>query len=299
MSDNPRHAASRLRQDLPAARQTPGHAWFDAHRDHILATLRAATGEPETAVALFADVWPVVPTDVDETWSHDLLDLGAGLAAALPTSLLLATAFRRAAESLRAQGALRLAALAGMRELAIHRLRDDDPDAAAAALRDLAATYRAQGRMHKVVGCADEALELYLLHGDPPGTAWTLVHLGSLMIEVGRFDSAVNYLTRADKVFDDLPDPTGSGPTGSRALERAECLTLLGRALWLSGDRAVAHRRFNRALALLIGTDDAAAQRVRDLVAELESALNGMHQDGTDPNETANPTGGTARRQRR
>jgi tetratricopeptide (TPR) repeat protein len=278
-----------LRQDLPAARQTPGHAWFDAHRDHILTTLRDATGEPETAVALFADVWPAVPTDVDETWSHDLLDIGAGLAAALPTSLLLATAFRRAAQSLRAQGALRLATIAGTRELAIHRLRDDDPDAAAAALHDLAATYRAQGRMHKVVGCADEALELYLLHDDRPATARALVHLGSLMIEVGRSDSAIKYLSRADKVFEDLPGTA----------ERAECLALLGRALWLSGDRTLAHRRFNRALALLIGTDHVAAQRVRDLVAELESAPNGMRQDGTDPNETANPTGGTARHQRR
>ncbi|WP_158842541.1 tetratricopeptide repeat protein [Saccharothrix deserti] len=277
MSDAPRHAASRLRQDLLVARQTPGRAWFDAHRDHVLATLRDTIGEPETAVALFADVWPAVPTDVDETWSRELLDIGAALAAALPTSLLLATAFRRAAESLRAQGALRLATVAGMRELAIHRLRDDDPDAASAALHDLAATYRAQGRMHKVVECADEALELYLLHGDQPGVARALVHLGSLMIEVGRFDSAVNYLSRADKVFEELPGTA----------ERAGCLTLLGRALWLSGDRAVAHRRFNRALALLIGTDDVAAQRVRDLVAELESVPEQVDQGHADLDQQA------------
>jgi tetratricopeptide (TPR) repeat protein len=231
-------------------------------------------GEPETAVALFAEVWPVVPADVAETWSRDLLDTGTELAAALPTSLLLATAFRRAAKSLRTQGALRLAAVAGMRELAVHRLRDDDPDTTAAALYDLAATYRVQGRMHKVVGCADEVLELYLLHDDPLGTARTLVHLGSLMIEVRRYDSAVKYLSRADTVFNDLPD---AGPAGSRPAERAECLTLLGRALWLSGDRSVAHRWFNRALALLIGTDEAQAQSVRDLMAQLESTPSGTH----------------------
>lgn len=279
MSDEPRHAASRLRQDLSVARRSPDRAWFDAHGGEVLATLRDAVGEPETAVALFADVWPAVPVDVDEAWSRDLLDIGAGLAAALPTSLLLATAFRRAAESLRAQGALRLATVAGMRELAIRRLRDDDPDAAAAALHDLAATYRAQGRLHKVVGCADEVLELYLLHGDQPGTARALVHLGSLMIEVGRFDSAVKYLSRADKVFEDLADPTG----------RARCLALLGRALWLSGDRAVAHRRFNRALALLIGTDDTAAQQVRDLVAELESLPEQVDQRHADLDQQADP----------
>ncbi|MFE2752687.1 tetratricopeptide repeat protein [Actinosynnema sp. NPDC059335] len=266
MSDEPRHAVARWRRELPTDRRTTGPAWFAAHRDGLLAALRDAVAEPEAAAALFADVWPALPDDVDETWARDLLAVGADLAAALPTSLLLAAGFRRAAEALRARGSLRLAAVAGMRELAIHRLRDDDPDATAGALHDLAATYRAEGRMHKVVGCADEVLELCLLHDDRPGTARALAHLGALMVEVGRPDSAVTYLARADKVFEELPRPTTA-----TTVERAECLTLLGRALWLTGDRAVAHRRFNRALALLIGADDEAAQRVRDLVAELEA----------------------------
>jgi tetratricopeptide (TPR) repeat protein len=273
VSDEPRHAVARLRQDL----RTSGHDWFDAHRDELPAVLRDAAAEPEAAVALFADVWPVVPAGTDEAWSRELLDIGAELAAALPTSLLLATGFRRAATSLRGQGALRLAAVAGMRELAIHRLRDDDPDAAAGALHDLAATYRAQGRMHKVVGCADEVLEQYLLHGDRPGTARALEHLGTLMVEVGRHDSAVTYLSRADKLFQELADPAG----------RARCLPELGRALWLSGNRPEAHRRFNRALALLIGTDDQAAQRVRDLVAELQSVPEPVHQGDADLDQQA------------
>ncbi|PSL54119.1 tetratricopeptide repeat protein [Saccharothrix carnea] len=273
MSDEPRHAVARLRQDL----RTSGHAWFDAHRDEVLATLRDAVAEPEAAVALFADVWPAVPEDVDEAWSRELLAVGADLAAALPTSLLLATGFRRAAQRLRARGALRLAAVAGMRELAVHRLRDVDPDAAAEALHDLAATYRAQGRMHKVVGCADEVLELYLLHDDRPGTARALAHLGELMVEVGRYDSAVKYLSRADRYFEDLSDTAG----------RARTLTSLGRALWLSGDRVVAHRRFNRALGLLIGTDDAEAQRVRDLVAGLESVPEPVQQGHADLDQQA------------
>ncbi|GAB2991977.1 hypothetical protein [Saccharothrix stipae] len=267
MNQSRRHAIARLRQDLTVAHRTPDRAWFDAHRDDLLTTLRDASDEPETAVALFADVWPVVPADVDEAWSHDLLDLGARLAVVLPTSLLLATAFRRAAASLREQGALRAATVAGMHELAIHRLRDDDPDTTASALHDLASIYRAPGRLHKVVDCADEVLEVHLQGNDPIRVARALVHLGSLMIEVGRFDSAANYLTRADKLFEELPDTTGP----ARA-ERAGCLTLLGRALWLSGHQTAAYRRFNRALALLIGTDDHAAQQVRDVVTELETA---------------------------
>ncbi|QQQ77022.1 tetratricopeptide repeat protein [Saccharothrix sp. 6-C] len=270
MSDEPRHEVARLRREL----RTAGHDWFDAHRDELPAALRAALAEPEAAVALFADVWPALPADVDETWSRALLDLGAELAAALPTSLLLATGFRRAAVHLRGRGAHRLAAVAGMRELAVHRLRDDDPDAAADALHDLAATYRAQGRLHKVVGCADEVLELYLLHDDRPGAARALAHLGELMIEVGRHDSAIKYLSRADKLFEDSAD-------------RARTLASLGRALWLSGDRAVAHRRFNRALALLIGTDDDEAQRVRDLVAGLESVAEPVQQGHADLDQQA------------
>ncbi|TQM78187.1 tetratricopeptide repeat protein [Saccharothrix saharensis] len=285
--DEPRHAVARLLGELRTISRTTvgrgdetGHTWFGAHRDHLSATLRDSLTEPEPAVALFAEVWPVVPVEVNEAWARDLLDAGAELAAVLPTSLLLATGFRRAAASLRLRGALRLAAVAGMRELAIHRLRDDDPDTAAAALGDLAATYRAQGRLHKVVGCADEALELYLLHDDRPGTAAALVHLGALMLEVSRHDSAVKYLSRADKLFTELDDPAG----------RAACLPELGRALWLSGNRAEAYRRFNRAIGLLIGTGGDATRSVRDRIRELEE---GDRAATDDPSHPGGAGGGT------
>ncbi|PSL52478.1 hypothetical protein B0I31_113151 [Saccharothrix carnea] len=107
--------------------------WFAAQRGHVLATLRSAMNVPETAVDLLVEVWPVVPADVDEDALHRLSDTGSELAAVLPTSLRLAVAFRRAAQSLRARGRLRLAAVHGTRELAIHRHCDDDPDATAAA----------------------------------------------------------------------------------------------------------------------------------------------------------------------
>ncbi|WP_158848738.1 tetratricopeptide repeat protein [Saccharothrix deserti] len=255
MSDA-RRAASRLRRDLRGTHDHEGRARLAP--DRVLTTLHAVTGEPETAVALLAEVWSAVPADTDQAWLHRLCDVGTELALVLPTSLLLAAAFRRAAQSLRAHGLLRLAAVQGMRELAIHRLRDDDPDATAAALHDLADTYRAQGRPHKVIDCADETLETYHLHHHPIGIAHTLARLGTLMIEVGRHDSAVGYLTRADKAFEHMPDTTG----------RAECLVLLGRALWLSGNQTTAHRAFNRALALAIRLDTTTAQRVRHLVEE-------------------------------
>ncbi|MFT7839501.1 hypothetical protein Q5530_25435 [Saccharothrix sp. BKS2] len=292
MSDESRHAASALRRDLGDALRAPDpRAWFDANHERVVDVLRAAVDEPEAAAALLAEVWPAVPADADEDWCRALHEVGARLAEALPTSLVLAAAFRRGARALRAKGLLPLAAAQGMRELAVHRTRDDDPAATADALRDLAATYRAQGRVHRVVGCADEALETFFRHGDRVGAARALTHLGELMTEVGRLDAAVRYLTRADRVFGEVAAGFGAetnagagagagaavgakvgaaGGAGANAADRAAALAPLGRALWLSGDRAAAHRAFNRALALLIGVDDAAAQRVRDLAAELE-----------------------------
>ncbi|MCC8247657.1 hypothetical protein [Saccharothrix luteola] len=192
------------------------------------------------------------PADVDHAWLHRLCDLGAELATTLPASLLLATAFRHAAQALRTRGHLHLAAVHGMRELAIHRLRDDDPDATAAALHDLAQTYRAQDLPHKVIGCADEALETYLLHHHDTGIAHTLLHLGTLMIGAERYDSAVKYLTRADTLHQHLSNPT----------EHAHCLANLGRALRQTGNHTTAHR----ALSLIIGNDDLTTRNIRGLV---------------------------------
>lgn len=292
MSDESRHAASELSRDLRYARQALGHdvgdlpppprsaaapppfhdaadvrAWFEAHREHVLVTLREA--DAEVAAALLAEVWPVVPPDADEAWCRRLYDVSVDLAAALPTSLTLATALRRGAESLRAREAYRLAAALGMHELAVHRQRDDDPGATAAALTDLAATYRAQDLLHEVVDCLDEALEVYLRHGHQAGVARSLTELGAVMLEAGRPDAAVDHLLRADKAFEDARDP----------VRHAECLALLGRAWWRSGDQAAAHRAFNRALAVLIGLDDVESRRVRDLVARLRSLA---EEDGGD-----------------
>ena len=253
----PRHAASQLRREL-----AQHHDGSPFARDRVLTTLHAVLDEPETAVALLAEVWPAVPPDVEQDWIRRTSDVGAQLLTVLPTSLLLATVFRRAARTLRAHGHLRLAAIHGMRELAIHRQRDDDPDATAAALDNLAETYRAQGRMHKVIDCADETLETYLLHQPDAGVAHTLAHLGALMSQVGRHDSAVKYFARADKAYERLSDTTA----------RAECLAGLGRALWLSGNQPAAHRVLNRALALVIGSEGSAARHVRAFVEEIRQS---------------------------
>ncbi|WP_433268056.1 hypothetical protein ACQPZF_03230 [Actinosynnema sp. CS-041913] len=260
--------ARQLLRDVLRARRVLGHdvedpgpsapadaddvrRWFDERLDEVVAAVREAD---DTAVALLAAVWPAVPPDADEAWCRRLYGCATPLAAALPTSRPLAAAFRAGADALRARGLHRLAAALGMRELAIWRLLDD-PDGAVDALFALSATYRAQGRLHRVIGCADEMLELRILHEQPDGIARSLAHLGSLMIEVGRLDTAVNYLTRADKVFDSLP------PTSDRS--RAQ--VLFARALWLSGDEAAARRKLHRVLPDLAGEDAREARGLLDL----------------------------------
>lgn len=273
MSDESRHAVSELSRYLRSARDAllsggaappfrdpaEARAWLADHRDRVLATLREA--DPEAAAGLLADAWTAVPPDARDAWCRPLHDAGVALAAALPGSLVLAAALRRGAQTLRAHGEHRLAVAQGIYELAIHRGRDDDPEATAANLADLAATYRAQGLLHEVADCLDEALETHLRHGNRPGVARTLADLGAVLLEAGRLDSAVDHLVRADRAFDEAPDP----------VRHARCLALLGRARARSGDQAAADRAFNRALGLLIGPADDEVRRVRDLVARLRS----------------------------
>ncbi|MEV0679843.1 tetratricopeptide repeat protein [Actinosynnema sp. NPDC050436] len=227
--------------------------WFAEHRDDVVAAIRLAD---DVAVELLAHVWRALPADADRRWPLELYDCAAPLAAALPTSRPLAAAFRAGAEALRARGSLRPAAALGMRELAVWRLLDD-PEPLADALDALAATYRAQGRLHRVIGCADEVLELRIRAGDPHAVARALTHLGSLMVEVGRLDTALNYLTRADKAFEDGPPSP----------DRGRAQVLLGRALWLSGDEGAARRRLRRVLPGLADEDARAARELLDLPA--------------------------------
>ncbi|MGM1061745.1 hypothetical protein [Saccharothrix sp. Mg75] len=285
MDDESGHGAAGLVRDLrraldgepppsPAAR-----AWFDARGDDVLAALRDP--DAESAADLLDALWPVVPLDASGTWAEEVHRLGADLSAALPTSPVLTSAFRRGAAWFRARGDHRLATAQGVFELAVHRERDDDPDAVADALADLAVTYREQGLLHEVADCLDEALETYQRHGRADGVARTLLALGTLMLEAGRPGVATDHLARADRAFEDAPDP----------VRHAECLALLGWAWQRSGEEVAAHRAHNRALALAMKLDDGAARRVRDLVAQPPSLAEegGQHHLDEGAGEEAEP----------
>jgi tetratricopeptide (TPR) repeat protein len=233
--------------------------WWDAQHDHILSVIESliADGQPETAAALLSQVWTIVPARAQPRWRGRLHECGTRLATELPTSRVLADVLRYSAQACIQQVDYQDAELDGMRELAIWRSLDDYPGAVD-ALRRLADTFRLRDRLHRVIDCADQILTWSLRHQDQTGVAGALRNLGLVMVEVGRVDAAIDYLSRARDTLDVLPDVP--------VVRRAELIAQLGRALWMSGAESLARRRFSEALARVVDVDDAAADQIRTLL---------------------------------
>lgn len=254
MVDNhPEPATAELPHTLEPDDRTP--AGLDI--DQALATLDAEVtdGQGETVAELLVELWSSIPLHIDKGVLRLLHQRQVALAASRPTSLPMARTFRRSAAVLRDLDHLPLAVVHGRHELAVHRRRDDNPDATASALLDLSRTYRAQGRLHKVINCADEILETYGRHHDAASFKRTLAYLGSLMIEVKRPDAAIKYLTRVVT--------THRSPLTHLLI--TECQALLSRACHLSGDQPTADRHLNRALATALRLGGTATHHVRQL----------------------------------
>jgi hypothetical protein len=74
----------------------------------------------------------------------------------------------------------------------------------------------------------------------------------------------MDYFDRADREMG-LVTEAGAAPEVVAA--HARILVWCGRARWEQGQHGAARRRWSRALALLVDVDDAAANRVRALLA--------------------------------
>lgn len=291
MSGEPGHAVSVLLQDTLHARRALGHdladdeddlentagaspfvtgedvaGWFNDNREQILATAQEAVtnGDPDTAARLLARIWAVIPASTDAAWCDALRDCGRRLKASLPNSRTMATVFRRSAALFLERGDHRIAETEGMRELAIWR-RLDDPDGHVSALNALARTFQARGRLNRVIDCASRRLAVDVRHGRTIEVAHDLRHLGVVMLQANRPDTAVDYLTRARDAFDELPQTT--------AQQHADVRILLGRSLWLSGSPSSARRQFSGALQFVVDVDEDEADRIREL---LDTPLDGV-----------------------
>jgi tetratricopeptide (TPR) repeat protein len=247
----PSHLSLRTSEDVAR--------WWDAQQDGILAVIESliAEGHPDTAVSLLSQVWPIVAAQARAPWPGRLRYCGTRLVDELPTSRVLAQVLRYSAQACRRHEYYQEAELDGMRELAIWRALNDYAGAVD-ALRHLAETFRSRNRLHRVMDCADQILQWALRQRDEIAVAGAFRDLGLLTVEAGRPDEAIGYLTRARDIIDTLP--------GVPVVRQAELIARLGTAMWLSGARSKARRRFSEALALLVDVDDAAADRIRVLV---------------------------------
>jgi tetratricopeptide (TPR) repeat protein len=132
-----------------------------------------------------------------------------------------------------------------------------------ATLDWLASPHRVDGRMHQVVDCLDEALAMTLQRDHPTGTAWLFHELGAVMYEAGRYDSAMNYLRRAEQHYNHPRDRPAD-------LRQIEGWLLQGRILRMAG-RAHAARRC---------LQEAAAAPVAGANDEISSLLSAMTTPG-------------------
>jgi tetratricopeptide (TPR) repeat protein len=126
----------------------------------------------------------------------------------------------------------------------------------------LTTNYLNWARPHKAL---DMLLEIVAIHERADNlvkAAEAQAEVARIMADAGRADAAVDYLTRADRVLRAHPGP-------EVANLHAAILSDLGQVHARLGEINTARNHYHRALALVVDTDDRAADRIRALQAEL------------------------------
>ncbi|MFT7837716.1 tetratricopeptide repeat protein [Saccharothrix sp. BKS2] len=245
---------------------------------------------PDEAADLLDTVWEAVPEGTSPESLAELRAVTEELGECKSTSPEAAAVFRRAGHYHAKGGRYQLARRMGTHELAVWRARaagEPTPSRQTFtgyrdALDSLARIDCAVGRLHRVINGLDELLELQALHGlaVTVDAAWTLRELGAVMLQAGRPDTAIRrYLSRADDFY------TRLGGSGAVARQHAVCLVLSALAHRDLDQPAKADRCVNRALAMLLSVDPAAAAEVRTLI-------DGPRTAGTVPVMTVLPLAG-------
>ncbi|MFD7658459.1 tetratricopeptide repeat protein [Actinosynnema sp. NPDC059797] len=245
----------------------------EAQRDLWLVEEELRRDRVNEAAHLLGELWEAVPARVGAERIDELRVATEELGKRGSTSPEVAEVFRRAARCCARNGHYRLARRMGIHELAVWRKRSDNESTLLVrtftgyrtALDGLARIDRAVGRLHRVINCLDELLELQARHGFAVNadSAWTLRELGAVMLEAGRPDAAVRrYLSRADSFYVQLDESTAV------IRQHATCLVLSALAHRALDRPTEADRCVNRALAVLLPTDPEAAAEVRVLTDE-------------------------------
>lgn len=238
--------------------------WITTHREPLLAAIRIAgeDGRYELAGQLALVLWRVMAalpeTRGDAAWRAELARLGEQAVTVGREPRLLGEVLQDSARVAADLAEYRTAEAQWVRAEAVWRRLGDRPKMIA-VMAELGRMYRSWGRHHLALDAFFEVVSEYRRGGDDHGLAVALYEVGMTMLAAGRADSAVEYLSQADGVFDAL-----SGPVEA---EHARALVGLGRAQWSQGAYGRARRHFSAALALWVDLDDAAADKVRLLLS--------------------------------
>ncbi len=245
---------------LEATRDAGVVAWLADHRVSLLAAVRmgAEHGPAEPAARLASRLWELAPAAVGENWWPDLARWGEESAIRWKNPHFLLDLLERSARVFQQAEDFLTAETQWVRASAIGRQLDDDRRIGD-VLDSLSELYRMWGRTHRLLDVLFMRLVRTQRLGDESAVARVLAELGSTMLTADRTDSAVDYLSRADQAFDGLRTPSPR--------DHADVLITLGRIRWSLGRHAAARRCFSRSLAMLVDLDDAAADRVRRLLA--------------------------------
>lgn len=234
-------------------------AWLAEHSADVLAEVLACDrdGAREMGTRLAVAVWPVARLVPDPRWWSDLAEAGEALAIADRDPAALVDLLHLGATTFAGHGDRLRAEERWVRALAILR-RDGlrDHERGAAVLTALGSLYRDWGRLSKALDAYLALVELRQDAGDPAATADALAEVGATMHAAGRLASAMEYFDRADKAMN-----------GASSAAHARILVWCGRTRWEQGHHGAARRRWSQALAMLVDEDDAAAHRVRELLA--------------------------------
>lgn len=246
--------------------------WLADHRAEVLAVVRACDrdGLRGMGTRLAAAVWPAARLVRDPRWWEELAEAGEALAIADrdPATLvdLLhsgAATFAEHGDRLRAEERWVRALTVTRRDAFLHHNRGQ------AVLSALGALYRSWGRLGKALDAYLGLVDLRRDVGDPARTADALAEVGTTMHAAGRLRSATDYFDQADEVLSPVTEATAAAPETAPEIltDHARILLWCGRTRWEQGQHGAARRRWSRALAMLVDVDDAAANRVRALLA--------------------------------
>jgi tetratricopeptide (TPR) repeat protein len=226
-----------------------------AHRHHHI----------PIAAAVARTAWRAPTAREDLDWSREIAQHGEQAAITARQPELLIELLNSSAETYSAAADWPGAERAWLRALAVVE-HLNDTTRSVHFLHLLATNYLNWERPHKALDMLLEITEIHERVNEPIKTAQTQAQVAHIMANAGRPDAAIDYLGRADRLLRARPH-INPEVTSLRAI----VLSDLGQLHAQMGKINNARSCYHQALALVIDTDDQAAELIRSLQAALQA----------------------------